>query len=89
MVTVNKDALARMVSERAGKPSIAEAKATIDAVLDTIRERAEAGDTIRIAGFGSFSVKARPARTGRNPATGLTIEIPETRRLTFKAFKAS
>jgi len=88
MVTVNKDALARVVVEKSGL-SVTAAKLAVDDVLDAIRERAEAGDTIRIAGFGSFSVKARPARTGRNPATGEPIAIPETRRLHFKPFKAS
>lgn len=49
-----------------------------------IAERAEAGDTVRTAA-GSFSVRARPPRAGRNPATGAAILIPETRRLVFKA----
>lgn len=86
MVTVNKDALMRAVADKTGLPQV-DAKVVIDTVLGTIRERSEAGDTVRIAGFGSFQVKARPARAGRNPATGEPMEIPETRRLTFKAFK--
>lgn len=87
MGTVTKDAIVRAVAEKTGQP-IAQAKAAIESFLDATKERAEAGDTIRLMGFGSFSVKARPARLGRNPGTGETIEIPETRRLTFKASKA-
>lgn len=88
MVTINKDAIARVVADGNGL-SMAAARSAIDAALTEIRLRAEAGDTIRISGFGSFSVKARPARTGRNPATGEPMEIPETRRLTFKPFKGA
>lgn len=88
MGTVSKDALVRAVAETTGQ-QMAVTKATIDAFLDTVRNRAEAGDTLRLMGFGSFSVKARPARMGRNPSTGEAIEIPETRRLVFKASKAS
>lgn len=84
MVTVTKDALARLVTDKSAGGTLSEAKAMIDAIFETIRERAEAGDTIRTA-VGSFSVRARPARTGRNPATGEPLAIPETRRLVFKA----
>jgi len=89
MVTIGKDALARLVSEKAGRPTVAETRDTIDALIETIRERTDAGDTIRILGFGSFCVKSRRARTGRNPRTGETVEIAETRRLHFKASRAS
>lgn len=88
MVTVNKDALVREIVAKTNMP-IFLARQALEVGLAAIRERAEAGDTIRIAGFGSFQVKARLARTGRNPATGEAMQIPETRRLTFKAFKAS
>lgn len=87
MATVNKDVLVRAVAETTGQ-QLAATKATIEAFLDATRGRAEQGDTIRLNGFGSFAVKARPARLGRNPATGEAIDIPETRRLTFKAAKA-
>lgn len=88
MVTVNKETVVRAVAEKTGQPQSV-ARSAIDALTDYLRTAAAEGATIRIAGFGSFSVKARPARTGRNPATGEAIDIPETRRLTFKAFKAS
>lgn len=85
MVTVTRDGLARLVADRHGNTR-AEAARAIEAILEVIRERAEAGDTVRTP-IGSFSVRARPARTGRNPATGQPIDIPETRRLVFKAAK--
>lgn len=88
MGTVSKDALARTVAEKTGL-NIATAKGAIDAFLDGVKASAEQGDTVRMNGFGSFAVKARPARTGRNPATGVPVEIPETRRLTFKAAKTA
>ncbi len=88
MGTVNKEALVKAAAEQSGQ-TLAAAKGIIDAFLDTIRARAEAGDTIRLIGFGSFMVKARPARVGRNPSTGAAVEIPETRRLTFKASKTA
>ena len=88
MVTVNKDALVRDVAEGNGLP-IKTAKDVIDAFLGRISAHAEGGATVRLTGFGSFSVKARPPRTGRNPATGAPIEIAETRRLVFKASKTS
>lgn len=84
MGTVNKGDLIREAAAKANVTAAA-AKEVIDALLDTITEHAEAGDTVAFIGFGKFSVKARPARTGRNPATGNPVEIPESRKLTFKA----
>lgn len=88
MGTITKDVLIRSVAETTGQ-QIGVTKATIDAVLGAIRSRAEAGDTVKLPGFGSFQVKARPPRLGRNPKTGEAIDIPETHRLTFKASKSS
>jgi DNA-binding protein HU-beta len=84
MGTVNKGDLIREAAAKANVTAAA-AKEVIDALLDMITEHAEAGDTVAFIGFGKFSVKARPARTGRNPATGNPVEIPESRKLTFKA----
>lgn len=87
MGTVNKSEVARIVAETAGL-QLKQAEAAIDAALAEILRRANHGDTVRFIGFGAFSVKARPARTGRNPATGEAIPIPESRKLVFKAGKA-
>ena len=88
MGTVNKEAVVRSAAEKAGM-SLATARSVIEAFLDDVRARAEAGDTVRFTGFGSFQVRARAARQGRNPATGETIAIPESRKLTFKASKTT
>jgi len=88
MGTVTKDALVRTVAEATGQTNAA-AKAAIEAFCDTVQSRAAAGDTIKLMGFGSFQVKARASRKGRNPSTGEEIDIAETRRLTFKASKVA
>lgn len=53
-----------------------QAKEAVDCVLDTITEALAAKDTVQIAGFGSFKVGQRKARTGRNPQSGAAIAIP-------------
>lgn len=88
MGTVHKADIAREVGEATGT-STKVAQAAIEALIGSITRHAEAGDTVRFLGFGAFSVKARPPRAGRNPATGEAIEIPETRKLLFKASKLS
>lgn len=65
--------------------SKASASETIDAVLNLIRGAVEAGEKVTLRGFGTFQQKTRPARTGRNPATGLPVEIPAKTTMTFKA----
>ena len=62
-----------------------QATRAVQAVLDELELALKAGDEVQFSGFGKFSVKARPARTGRNPATGTPVEIPESRKLAFKA----
>lgn len=60
----------------------------VGATFDTIKETLAKGEKVEIIGFGSFEAKLRDARTGRNPQTGETIEIPATVSPTFKAGKA-
>ncbi len=88
MGTVNKDTLVKVAAEQSGLAQ-GSAKAVIDAFLGAVAARAEAGDTVRLSGFGTFTVKARAGRVGRNPATGEPVEIPESRKLTFKAPKVT
>ena len=59
----------------------------ISAMLDTITEALKQGDTVQLVGFGSFEVKKRAARIGRNPRTKEEIEIPATVLPVFKAGK--
>ncbi len=68
--------------------SKSDATKAVDAVVDGITKALQKGDQVSIVGFGTFSVKDRAARTGRNPATGETIQIAASRAPGFKAGKA-
>ena len=73
---MNKRDLIDAISGRLGdKKSATEA---VNAVLDTIQEAVAKGDKVAITGFGVFEKSERPARTARNPATGATIQVPES-----------
>ena len=62
-------------------------EAVITAMLDTITDALKEGDKVQLVGFGSFEVKKRAARIGRNPRTKEEIEIPATVLTVFKAGK--
>lgn len=64
------------------------ARKYVDGVLAAIADAAAKGDEIALHGFGKFKVKDNPAREGRNPATGATIQIAASKKLTFAAAKA-
>jgi DNA-binding protein HU-beta len=66
----------------------AQARKAVDAMVSAITAAAKGGDSVALAGFGQFKVKDTPARQGRNPATGETIEIAAARKLTFAPAKA-
>ena len=73
---MNKRDLIDAVSVRLGdKKSATEA---VNAVLETIQSAVAAGDKVAITGFGVFEKSERPARTARNPATGATVQVPES-----------
>jgi DNA-binding protein HU-beta len=84
---MNKGELIDAVSSAAGLAK-ADAARAVDAVFDTITATLKQGDSVALAGFGSFTVKARAARNGRNPRTGETIEIAASKMPAFKAGKA-
>jgi len=65
-----------------------EAEAVISATLAAITDALKEGDKVQLVGFGSFEVKKRNARTGRNPKTKEAIEIPASKVPVFKAGKA-
>ncbi len=65
-----------------------QAKTIVDGVFKAIADAAKGGDEINVPGFGKFKVKETPARDGRNPATGATIKIAASRKLTFGPAKA-
>jgi len=56
----------------------------LESVLDSMKETLEAGENIKISGFGSFLVRSKSPRRGRNPQTTASIVIPKRRVLTFK-----
>ena len=62
--------------------------AAVDAVVDSITMALSKGDKISIAGFGNFEVRNRPARVGRNPRTGESVQIKASKAPAFKAAKA-
>jgi DNA-binding protein HU-beta len=84
---VNKSELIDAIAESADL-SKASASRALDAVTETIANSLKSGDQVVLVGFGTFSVKDRAARTGRNPQTGAPIEIAAARIPGFKAGKA-
>jgi len=72
----------------AAELSKADAAGAVDAVIEVIKKALKKGDTITLVGFGTFSVRKRAARQGRNPQTGATIKIKASKNPAFKAGKA-
>ncbi len=83
---MNKHELIEKVSE-AAELNKASATRAVEAVFDHIAAALKSGDTVTLAGFGTFGVSARAARSGRNPRTGETIAIAASKNPKFKAGK--
>lgn len=66
----------------------AQAKEIVDATLGAVRDALVAGEEVNLPGFGKFKVQDKPARTGRNPSTGETIQIAASKKISFAAGKA-
>lgn len=84
---MNKSELVDSVAEKA-EVTKKEAEKVVNAVFASISEALAAGDKVQLVGFGTFEVRERAARTGRNPQTGNTIEIAAAKVPAFKAGKA-
>jgi DNA-binding protein HU-beta len=84
---VNKSELIDAIAASADLPKAAAGRA-LDAVLETIESTLKNGDPVTLVGFGTFSVKDRAARTGRNPQTGAPIQIAAAKIPGFKAGKS-
>ena len=84
---MNKTELVAAVAAKA-ELSKKDAEAAVNAVFDSVKDALAEGDKVSLIGFGTFSVKTRAARTGLNPRTKETIEIPESKVPAFKAGKA-
>jgi len=83
---VNKNDLIAAVSDSADL-SKADASKAVDAVFDSVATALKGGATVRLVGFGTFSVTQRAASQGRNPRTGEPISIPASNQPKFKAGK--
>ena len=84
---MNKSELIEAIAASADIPKAAASRA-LDAMVDTVTDSLKKGETVALVGFGTFIVKERAARTGRNPQTGQPIEISAAKIPGFKAGKA-
>lgn len=84
---MNKSELIDAVADSADL-SKADATKAVDAFSSTVTDALNQGDQVTLVGFGTFTVRERAARTGRNPRTGESIDIPASKVPGFKAGKA-
>ena len=83
---MNKPELIALIATNANLTK-ADASRALDGFIDAVACTLKAGDTVNLVGFGTFSVKERAARKGRNPKTGEEIAIPASKVPEFKAGK--
>ena len=83
---MNKAEMVERLAARTGQTG-AVAREAVDSVFGMIGEALANGEEVRIAGFGTFGARTRPARTGRNPRTGKAISISASKSPSFKAGK--
>ena len=84
---MNKTELIAAMAEASGL-SKKDCEAALAAFITTTENTLKAGNKVQLVGFGSFEVKERAARIGRNPSTGAEINIPASKAPTFKPGKA-
>jgi DNA-binding protein HU-beta len=84
---MSKQELVNFIADKAGL-SKKDAEAALAGFVDGVKSSLKKGDSVTLVGFGTFSVSQRSARTGRNPQTGATINIPARKAPVFKAGKA-
>ncbi len=84
---MNKSEFIDAIANSADVPKNTAAK-VVNAMIDTVSDALKDGDSITLVGFGTFLVRERQARTGRNPQTGAEIQIPAAKVPAFKAGKA-
>lgn len=84
---MNKSELIEAIAASADIPKATAGRA-LDAVIESVTNALAAGDSVTLVGFGTFAVKERAARTGRNPQTGKAINIAAAKIPGFKAGKA-
>ena len=81
---MNKTDLVNAIAEKTGL-SKKDSEAALKAVTGTIADALKNGDKVQLVGFGTFEVRERAAKTGRNPRTGETMQIPASKLPAFKA----
>ena len=84
---MNKSELIAAMAAKTGETK-KNAEASLNAFIDVVTESLEKGDKVQLVGFGSFEVRKRAARKGRNPQTKEEIKIPASKAPVFKAGKA-
>ena len=84
MAALTRAGLREAVHRETGLP-LREAAEIVDAVLEAVAERLVAGETVKLHGFGTFSVHAKGARMGRNPRTREAVPITPRRVVSFRA----
>nr|MBP3681136.1 HU family DNA-binding protein [Clostridia bacterium] len=84
---MNKSDLIAAIAAKTGETK-KDAEATLNAFVDVVTETLVKGDKVQLVGFGSFEVRKRAARKGRNPQTKEEIKIPASKAPVFKAGKA-
>ena len=81
---MNKTDLVNAIAEKTGL-SKKDSEAALKAVTATIADSLKNGEKVQLVGFGTFEVRERAAKTGRNPRTGETMQIPASKLPAFKA----
>jgi len=84
---MTKQQLISLVADKANMTKV-DAGRAVDAVSDVIANAMEKGETVTWTGFGTFEVRSRQARMGRNPQTGEALHIPASKTPAFKAGKS-
>ena len=84
---MNKSDLIAAIAAKTGETK-KDAEATVTAFIDVVTESLAKGEKVQLVGFGSFEVRKRAARKGRNPQTKEEIKIPASKAPVFKAGKA-
>lgn len=84
---MNKTELVAKMAEKSGLTK-KDAEKALNAFFDSVQDALVEDDKVQIIGFGTFEVKERAARKGRNPQTGKEIDIPASKNPVFKAGKA-
>ena len=84
---MNKSELIEAIAASADIPKAAASRA-LDAMVESVTDSLKKGESVSLVGFGTFAIKERAARTGRNPQTGQPIQISAAKVPSFKAGKA-